>query len=43
MYDIEMLMKIHGKVLDWELIAEYFELFESTPLFLELKRKYYAH
>lgn len=43
MYDIEMLMKIHGKVLDWELIGEYFELFESSALYLELKRKYHAH
>jgi hypothetical protein len=40
MYDIETLMKIHGEVLDWELVGEYFKLFESTPLFEELKRKY---
>ena len=32
--------KIHGKVLDWELVGEYFKLFESTSLFEELKRKY---
>lgn len=42
MYDIEMLMKIHGKLLDWELVGEYFDIFESTELFQELKRKYHA-
>jgi len=40
MYDIETLMRIHGKTLDWELMRDYFELFESLDLFAELKRKY---
>jgi hypothetical protein len=40
MYDIEALMSLHGKILDWELIGEYFNLFESSELFSELKRKY---
>lgn len=42
MYDIETLMKIHHRSLDWELVGQYFELFDSTPLFLELKGKYHA-
>lgn len=41
-YDIETLMKIHHRTMDWELIGQYFELFDSTPLFLDLKRKYHA-
>jgi hypothetical protein len=40
MYDIETLMSIHGVTLDWDLIGEYFSLFESSALFAELKRKY---
>jgi len=43
MFDIEALMSLHGKVLDWELIGEYFSLFESSALFAELKRKYCAN
>lgn len=42
MYDIETLMKIHGKLLDWELIAEYFDIFDLAQLFEELERKYHA-
>jgi hypothetical protein len=42
MYDVETLMKLHGSVLDWELIAEYFEIFEELPLFAELQEKYRA-
>lgn len=42
MYDIETLMKIHDKSLDWELVRGYFEIFESLELFEELKRKYHA-
>jgi hypothetical protein len=42
LHDIETLMKLHDKVMDWDLIEEYFEIFESVPLFLELKRKYHA-
>lgn len=43
LYDIETLMKLHGEVLDWELVGEYFELFDSSPLFLDLRGKYCAH
>lgn len=42
MYDIETLMRIHGAVMDWELIGGYFELFDATRLFDELKGKYHA-
>lgn len=40
MYDIEWLMRNHGKTMDWELIRSYFEIFESLPLFLDLREKY---
>ena len=43
MFDIESLMRVHGQSLDWELIGEYFDLFESSELFSELKRKYCAN
>ena len=39
---IETLMKLHGKSLDWELVRQYFKLFDLTPLFAELERKYHA-
>lgn len=42
MYDIEALMRIHGAGLDWELVGGYFELFDCTELFQELKGKYHA-
>lgn len=42
MYDIEMLMQIHGKTLDWELVRGYFEIFESLELFEKLKGKNHA-
>lgn len=42
MYDIETLLKIHHRTLDWELVGQYFDLFDSTPQFLELQRKYRA-
>jgi len=42
--DIEMLMGARGRVMDWELIRGYFEIFEMTELFVELERKYrHAH
>jgi hypothetical protein len=41
-YDIEKLMELHGKTLDWKLVTQYFEIFESMELFEELKRKYRA-
>ena len=43
LYDIETLMKLHGEGLDWELVGEYFELFDLSPLFIDLKGKYCAH
>ena len=42
MYDIETLMKLHGKTLDWALVRGYFEIFESLELFEDLKRKYHV-
>jgi hypothetical protein len=41
-YDIEKLMELHGKTLDWKLVTQYFEIFESMDLFEELERKYRA-
>jgi len=41
-YDIETLMKLHGRTMDWQLIEGYFALFELLPLFTELKEKYHA-
>jgi hypothetical protein len=38
--DIEGLMERYGKELDWQLIEEYFSLFELKEKFLELKSKY---
>jgi len=38
--DIESLMAINSKVLDWNLIREYFELFNRLELFNKLKEKY---
>jgi len=42
-YDIESLMRIHAASMDWDLIEEYFELFEMSDVFCELERKYHAH
>ncbi|MBI4687433.1 MAG: nucleotidyltransferase family protein [Nitrospirae bacterium] len=38
--DIESLMAENRKVLDWDLIREYFELFDRVELFDELREKY---
>jgi len=42
LYDVEMLMRLHGKTMDWELVESYFDLFEQVSLFEELKRRYRA-
>lgn len=42
-YDIEELLRLHGATLDWQLVEEYFDLFEMQPLFTELKAKYAPH
>lgn len=41
--DIEKLMEIHSEKLDWDLIEEYFDIFESRELFEELRGKYCAN
>ncbi len=38
--DIENLMAHYGFDLDWELVGEYFSVFNQRPLFAKLKRKY---
>lgn len=42
MYDVEELMRLNGKNMDWQLIEEYFEIFEMLELFNKLKRKFHA-
>jgi len=42
LYDIEGLMRLHAAALDWQLIEEYFTLFDMQPLFAILKEKYHA-
>jgi hypothetical protein len=34
---------LHGATLDWQLVEEYFDLFEMRDLFAELKSKYAPH
>ena len=38
--DIEALMAYYKANLDWELVEEYFSIFDQRPLFMKLKRKY---
>jgi predicted nucleotidyltransferase len=38
--DIEALMAHYRADLDWELVEEYFSIFDQRPLFTELKRRY---
>ena len=38
--DIETLLKLHGRQVDWSLIGEYCTLFDRTPLFEQLKERY---
>lgn len=40
-FDIEGLMQICGNQLDWQRIANYFDLFEMSELYLELKERYH--
>jgi len=40
--DIEKVMAIHGKNLDWALIDEYFSLFGLQKIMKELREKYHA-
>ena len=40
--DIERVMAIHGKELDWALIEEYFSLFGLGNIMKELREKYHA-
>lgn len=40
--DIEELMRLHGRSIDWDLVEDYFALFEMDPLFRNLKDKYAA-
>jgi hypothetical protein len=42
-YDIEELLRLHGATLDWQLVEEYFNLFEMSDLFAELDTKYAPH
>jgi hypothetical protein len=42
MSDIEELMRLHGDLLDWELIGEYCAIFDKQELFAALKKKYHA-
>lgn len=39
--DIEALMEFYKQNLDWELICEYFELFDQKEKFREFKKKFY--
>lgn len=40
LWDIEQLMKLHGKNMDWSRVGEYCAIFTQTPLFEELKGRY---
>lgn len=42
MHDIKTLMSLHGKVMDWGLIGQYFAIFDLSELFCELERSYHA-
>lgn len=41
MYDIEELMRLHGSSMDWQLIEEYFDVFDQQDLFARLKGKFH--
>lgn len=38
--DIEALLKIYCRELDWSLVGEYFAIFDQTPLFKQLRERY---
>lgn len=40
MEDIEALLSLHGREVDWPLIGEYFSIFGYDDLYKELKEKY---
>jgi hypothetical protein len=40
--DIEALLDLHGKTVDWERIEGYFALFDGEDLFAALKEKYHG-
>ena len=40
--DIESLMELYGKKLDWACIEEFFGLFDMEPLFAKLKEMYFV-
>ena len=42
-YDIEELLRLHGATLDWQMVEEYFDLFDMNTLFAELRSKYAPH
>ena len=39
--DIEAIMNVHRSSLDWNLVEEYFSIFEQKEKFLELRKKYH--
>ncbi len=39
-YDIEFIMEKYKKKLDWEMIKEYFEMFNKIDDYVELKKRY---
>jgi hypothetical protein len=41
MYDIEELMRLHGRTMDWGLLEEYFSIFDMHGLYAKLKGKYH--
>jgi predicted nucleotidyltransferase len=38
--DIEALMHLHGKALDWALVKSYFKLFDFDALYIDLRSRY---
>lgn len=40
LYDVEELMRLHGKTMDWDLLEDYFSLFEFDGLFATYREKY---
>ncbi len=41
MYDIEELMRLHGRTMDWGLLEEYFSIFDIQDIYARLKGKYH--
>src|SRR5258708_4917478 len=40
MADVEMLLRLHGKTLDWKRVEEYFRLFHREKEFADLSRRF---